>query len=77
FYDLVEVWSTDESTKTKHQIYVYCRYRDDIFIVFGSKELFTTYLEGMRQRASKTWTLKLEEMNDSSLEYLDMVVSKE
>ena len=72
----VEEWCTNVNVKHDHQTHIYCRYRDDILIVYGEDGKCTAFLEGMRRRAAATWSLKLEATDEYNMKYLDIEIWK-
>ena len=57
----------------KYRVMIYCRYRDDILIVYGDERGFQEYLDEMKQKAKGVWTLKLEGQSEK-IDYLDITI---
>ena len=75
-YSIIERWSTDQDIMQRYRVMIYCRYRDDILIVYEDERGFQEYLDEMKQTAKGVWTLKLEGQSDGNMYYLDITIFK-
>ena len=41
FYSIIEKWSTDQDIMQEYRVMIYCRYRDDILIVYEDEKVFS------------------------------------
>ena len=61
----------------QYRVMIYCRYRDDILIVYEEEKGYQEYMNEMKQKARGVWTLKLEGQSEERIYYLDITISKE
>ena len=46
---------------------IYCRYRDDILVVYEDEKEFQEYLDEMKRKAKGVWTLNLEGQSEEKM----------
>ena len=76
FAFLVERWCLKPDTLDMFAIDLYGRFKDDIIIVARNRALTKHFVWGMKQR-SKYYKIKVEEVSDKSVKFLEVRVWKE
>ena len=76
FADAEENFVLDEGVRTRFGIVLYLRFKDDIFVVLEAEDdVVTTFLEEFQALAGD-FVLKLDADSTSSVEMLDLTISK-
>ena len=76
FADAEENFVLDDAVRTRFGILLYLRFKDDIFVVMEAEDdAVTTFLEEFQALAGD-FVLKLEANSSSSVEMLDLTISK-
>ena len=77
FYALAEKGIVDNKVACEAaKLAVWLRYRDDIFVVYREFEPWRRTFESIKMRASKIWSLEVEEINRYKIDFLDVTMFK-
>ena len=75
FYELCEkTCAVDSRTMASHEISLWCRYRDDILIIYNSWPLFIAYLNRVKSMLRGVWTLECAAVSRQGVDFLDLHV---
>ena len=80
FYNLVEKsFASSQIIQQQNNVWLYARYRDDIFIVYSSRSGDRdpyTFVKTIKEYASPVYVVKLEEVSKTKLAFLDVEIYK-